>query len=345
MKSKRRPTKEIKIGRIKIGNFNPIRVQSMTKSKTANWLKVVKEIKRLELANCEICRLAIKDEEDLEAIPKIKAKTTLPLVGDIHFNYQLAIEGIKRGLDKIRINPANIKEEWKWREICRLARDKEIPIRIGLNTGSFRTSSYHDKLFSLLDKVVNQFEKNHFSLIVISAKTTIPQELIEINRKISEKYPYPLHLGLTEAGLPFEGGIRSALSLAPLLLEGIGDTMRVSLTGDSVLEVDAAYEILQGLGLRQIKPIFISCPTCGRCEVNLIKVAKEVKRELKDLKRYLRIAVMGCEVNGPGEASQADYGIACGRNSGVIFQKGKIIKKEKAGRLVKEFVRLIRGDN
>ncbi len=338
----RRQTKEVKIGRIKIGNFAPIRVQSMIKSKTAHWQKAIREIKRLEIADCEIVRLAIKDEGDLAAIPKIKERTKIPLVGDIHFNYQLAIKGIKAGLDKIRINPANIKEGWKLKEISLLARDENIPIRIGLNTGSFRIGGLHSRLFSLLKKTVDLFERNHFFSIVISAKAPSPLETIDIYQKISQEYPYPLHIGLTEAGPPFEGGIRSAVSLTPLLLSGIGDTIRVSLTGDSVKEVDCAYEILQSLGLRKERPVFISCPTCGRCEVNLIKIAREVKRGLKGIKKFLRIAVMGCEVNGPGEASQADFGIACGKAGGVIFQKGKILKKEKPERLVEEFVQLIR---
>ncbi|MEO0101121.1 MAG: flavodoxin-dependent (E)-4-hydroxy-3-methylbut-2-enyl-diphosphate synthase [candidate division WOR-3 bacterium] len=343
---KRKKTREVKIGSVKIGNLHPIAVQSMTKTKTSNWQKVLKEIRRLEIAGCEIIRLAFKDFEDIEVIPKLKERSKVPLVGDFHFDYRLAIEGIKRGLDKIRINPANIKEKWQLREICLWARDKGIPIRIGLNTGSFR-SYRRERLFSLLEKTVSLLERNHFSSIVISAKTPSPMATIAIYEKISKDYPYPLHLGLTEAGLPFEGGIRTALSFAPLLLKGIGDTLRVSLTGDAVWEVEAAYEILQGLGLRKKKPIFITCPTCGRCQVNLIKIAQAVKRELKRTKPALaglRIAVMGCEVNGPGEASQADFGIACGKDSGLIFKKGKVVRKVRAEGLVEEFVKLILED-
>jgi len=337
---KRRETREVKIGSVKIGNHHPIAVQSMAKTKTAQWQKVVREIKRLEIADCELVRLAIKDEEDISAIPKIKAKTKIPLIGDIHFDYRLAIGGIKAGLDKIRINPANIRKDWQWQEICQLAKERGVPIRIGLNTGSFRRFSKRE-FFSLLGKMISLFEKNHFFAIVISAKTPDPIATIEIYEKIANLYSYPLHLGLTEAGLPFEGGIRSATAFAPLLLKGIGDTIRVSLTGDPVLEVEAGYEILQSLGLRRKKPIFISCPTCGRCEVDLVKIAQRIKRELSGLKRFLRVAVMGCEVNGPGEATQADFGIACGKKSGVIFKKAKIIKKVKEGQLVEEFIRLI----
>lgn len=315
----------------------------MIKTKTSNGQKVLREIKRLEMADCELIRLAFKDFADIEVIPKLKERTRVPLIGDFHFNYRLAIEGIKKGLDKIRINPANIKERWQLKEICLWAKEKEIPIRIGLNTGSF--SHYRkEKLFSLLSQTINLFERNHFSSIVISAKTPDPIETVAIYEEISTTYPYPLHLGLTEAGLPFEGAIRSALSFAPLLLKGIGDTIRVSLTGDPVLEVEAGYEILQGLGLRRKRPVFITCPTCGRCQVNLIKIAQAVKRKLKGVKKFLRIAIMGCEVNGPGEARQADFGIACGKDGGLIFKKGKVVKKVRAKGLVENFVKLILED-
>ncbi len=317
----------------------------MVKVKTANWQRVVREIKRLELAGCEIVRLAIRDEDDIKFIPKIKERTKIPLVGDIHFQYQLALKGIEAGLDKIRINPGNIKERWQLEEIANLAKDKEIPIRIGLNTGSFRNLTKVSKLFSGLKRTVELFEKKGFFSLVLSAKTPDPLLTIEVYQKIAGDYPYPLHLGLTEAGLPFEGGIRTALTLSPLLRQGIGDTIRVSLTGDAVLEVAAGYEILQGLGLRRERPVFISCPTCGRCQVDLVRIAQMVKRELEGMKRFLKIAVMGCEVNGPGEAQQADYGIACGRGSGLIFKKGNVLKKMSEKNLIEEFVSLVKSEN
>uniref|UniRef100_A0A7V5Y066 4-hydroxy-3-methylbut-2-en-1-yl diphosphate synthase (flavodoxin) n=1 Tax=candidate division WOR-3 bacterium TaxID=2052148 RepID=A0A7V5Y066_UNCW3 len=337
----------VKIGDQLIGGKEKILVQSMTKCKSEDYLSLIKELKKLEKIGCEICRIAVKTDKAIENLKKIKEEkiVKIPLVADIHFDYRLAIKAIKAKVDKIRINPFNIKKEREIKEIIKVAKDFNIPIRIGLNAGGIREKDVllEEIILKELEKVVGLFESEKFYDIVLSAKVSEPLKLITIYEEIDKKYPYPIHLGLTETGLPFEGGIRSAVSMGILLHKGIGDTIRVSLTGDSSLEVLAGYEILSSLGLRDDLPVIISCPTCGRCEVNLAKIVKEIKREVYKLniKKRIKIAVMGCEVNGPGEASQADYGIAFGKNSGIIFVKGKIIKKEKLENIIKEFLTFI----
>lgn len=352
-------TLPIFIGPVKIGEGAPVRIQSMAKSKTEDIKKVVREIKGLENAGCEIVRVAVPNENAAQKIREIKSQIKIPLVADIHFDYRLALESIKNGADKIRINPGNIGADYKIKEIIKAAKDKNIPIRIGVNAGSISKavlSKYNNPNARAVLESVKQslrvFTKEDFTNIVLSAKTASPLETIEIYSGLAREYPYPLHIGVTESGLPFEGAIRSTTALAILLYKGIGDTIRVSLTGPSVLEVYAAQEILSSLGKRGFGPILISCPTCGRCEVNLEKITKEVKKHLtrkagairKSIKKPIKIAVMGCVVNGPGEARVADYGIACGKKSGVIFKQGKIIKKCKEDNLVAELMKIILGN-
>ncbi len=336
------------IGSVQIGGNSPIRIQSMVKSKTEDYHAVIKEIKKLENAGCEIVRVAIPNTNAVKNIPKIKKQTKMPLVADIHFDYRLALESIKAGADKIRINPGNIGAEYKIREIIKSAKDKNIPIRIGVNAGSIDKSILSKYKYSSITAILESikksldiFEKEDFTNIVLSAKTTDVLETIEVYEKLSELYPYPLHIGVTEAGLPFEGSIRSTTALAILLNKGIGNTIRVSLTGPSILEVEAAKEILASLGKREFGPVLISCPTCGRCDVSLEKIAQQVKKYLKAIKNPIKVAVMGCVVNGPGEASSADYGVACGKKSGIIFKQGKIVKKVKEEQLVTELIKLI----
>lgn len=338
----------IRIGSVTIGGNSPIRIQSMVKSKTEDYNAVIKEIKKLENTGCEIVRVAIPNTNAVKNIPKIKKQIKIPLVADIHFDYRLALESIKAGADKIRINPGNIGAECKIREIIKSAKDKNIPIRIGVNAGSIDKSILSKYKYSSITAILESikksldiFEKEDFTRIVLSAKTTDVLETIEVYEKLSELYPYPLHIGVTEAGLPFEGSIRSTTALAILLNKGIGNTIRVSLTGPSILEVEVAKEILVSLGKREFGPVLISCPTCGRCEVNLEKIAQQVKKYLKAIKKPIKVAVMGCVVNGPGEASSADYGVACGKKSGIIFKQGKIVKKVKEEQLVTEFIKLI----
>jgi len=337
------------VGSVQIGGGSPIVVQSMTKCKTEDVKAVVREIKGLEKAGCEIIRVAIPNQSAVKNISTIKTKINIPIVADIHFDYRLAIESIKAGADKIRINPGNIGADYKVIEIIEAAKDKNIPIRIGVNAGSISKSilsKYKNPNIQAILESIKQnlkiFEKRNFQSIVLSAKTTNPLETVEVYQRLSETYPYPLHIGVTEAGLPFDGIIRNTAALAILLNQGIGDTIRVSLTGPSLLEVEAAKEILSSLGKRKFGPILISCPTCGRCEVNLEHIARQVKKQLENIKIPIKVAVMGCVVNGPGEARSADFGIACGKRSGVIFKNSKIVKKSKEDKLVSDLIALVK---
>jgi (E)-4-hydroxy-3-methylbut-2-enyl-diphosphate synthase len=338
------------VGSVQIGGGAPIRIQSMTKCKTENSKATIREIKRLEKTGCEIVRVAIPNQSAVKNISKIKSEINIPLVADIHFDYRLALESIKLGADKIRINPGNIGADYKVKEIIQAAKDKNIPIRIGVNAGSIPKlilSKYKNPNVKAILESVKQnlkiFEKADIPNLVLSAKTANPQETIEVYQRLAEKYPYPLHIGVTEAGLPFEGVIRNTTAVAILLNQGIGDTIRISLTGPSILEVKAAQEILASLGKRKFGPVLISCPTCGRCEVNLVSIAQKVKKHLEKIKEPIKVAVMGCVVNGPGEAKAADYGIACGKKSGVIFKKGIIVKKTKESDLVADLMKIIKG--
>ena len=330
----RHRTKPIFVGKVQIGGDAPIVVQSMTKTKTENVAATVKEIHRLEKANCEIVRVAVPNQTAASAIKEIKKRITFPLIADIHFDYRLALISIKAGADKIRINPGNIGAGWKLKEIIKAAKDYQIPIRIGVNAGSLEKqvldkyrSPTAKALVESLSNTIEKFEKNNFNQLVLSAKAAEVLTSIAAYEEIAQLYSYPLHLGLTEAGLPFEGAVRSTTALAILLAKGIGDTIRVSLTGDPVLEVVAAYELLRSLALREYGLMIISCPTCGRCQVNLIDLTEKVKRALIKYKEPIKVAVMGCMVNGPGEAKGADFGIAAGKRAGLIFSKGNIIRK------------------
>jgi (E)-4-hydroxy-3-methylbut-2-enyl-diphosphate synthase len=337
------------VGTVQIGAGAPVRIQSMTKCKTENIKAVIREIKGLEQAGCEIIRIAVPNQLAVSSIPKIKSEINIPLVADIHFDYRLAIESIKAGADKIRINPGNIGADYKVREIIRTANDKNIPIRIGVNAGSISKSMLskyqNPNVKTILESIkqnLNIFEKKDFQNLVLSAKTANPMETVEVYQRLAETYPYPLHIGVTEAGLPFDGIIRNTAAIAILLNKDIGDTIRVSLTGPSLLEIEAAKEILSSLGKRKFGPTLISCPTCGRCEVNLVKIAQQVKKQLENIKLPVKVAVMGCVVNGPGEARSADYGIACGKRAGLIFKKGKVVKKSQEDKLVSDLMALIK---
>ncbi len=347
----RKATKPVKVAGLTIGNGSPVSVQSMAKTDTRNSAATVRQIKRLEQAGCELVRVAVLDAAAAAAIAGIKKSITIPLVADIHFNYRLALASIRAGADKIRINPGTIGENWKMEEIIKACKDNNLPIRIGINTGSLDKtvlgkygSPTPAAIIESLEKTIALFEKNNFSQIVISAKASDVATTVEAYRLISERFDYPLHLGLTEAGLPLAGTVRSTVALALLLNEGIGDTIRVSLTADPVLEVQVGYEILKSLGLREYGPTLISCPTCGRCEIDLVKLVKKVETRLKKINTPLKIAIMGCVVNGPGEAREADYGIAGGRGTGIVFKKGKIIKKVKASRLLETLFEVIARD-
>lgn len=344
----RRITRVVKIGPLKIGGGKPIAIQSMAKSDTRDVQRVVREIKELEDSGCEIIRVAIKDMEAAYAIKKIKSKISIPLVADIHFSPRLAIEAIKSGADKIRLNPGNIKNKIDLKNIIALAKKRKIPIRIGVNSGSVnrnlsKTNNEIDCFIKSIRSYIKIFEDDGFYDIIISAKSSDVSTTIASYRAISKICDYPLHLGITASGPSSEGIIKSAIGIGALLSEGIGDTIRVSLTDSSVNEVYAAKSILKALKLKNFGPEILSCPTCGRCEVDLINIVNEFSRNLWRDKRFnkkdCKIAIMGCVVNGPGEAKEADLGIAAGCGSGALFKKGKILKKVKESDFVKSLLR------
>lgn len=337
MEIKRRKSKVIKIGKVLIGGANPIAIQSMTKTKTSDVDSTVRQIKQLESAGCQIVRLAIKEAADSVALKKIKAKTKIPLVADIHFDWRLAIAAIENGADKVRLNPGNIDKPKQIEAVIRALKSANIPLRIGLNSGSVkdtghRKSSMTDKLVASCMNYVRKIEKLKFDKIVISLKANNVLDTVEAYRLMAKACSYPLHLGVTATGSPYNGIIKSSVAIGALLLEGIGDTMRVSLTDNPQEEVRAAECILESLGLSHPAVGVISCPTCGRCEVNLINVVKELEAKLagekyKQTGDSLKVAVMGCVVNGPGEAKEADLGIAFGQKHGILFSRGKVVRK------------------
>jgi len=340
---KRKKTRQIKVGGVAIGGNAPIAIQSMAKVETSDVKNAVAQIKSLEKAGCEIVRVAVKNYDDAGAIRKIKKAVRIPLVADIHFNYALALKAIENGADKIRLNPGNIREKAEIAQIVRAAKKAHIPIRIGVNSGSIskrqrdkETKRHGKKVSSLLVKsamdYVKLFERMAFHDIIISLKASDVISTVDAYREMSKELDYPLHLGLTAAG-PYDSGIvKSAIGIGALLLDGIGDTIRVSLTADPIEEVIAAKRILRSLNIRRFGPDIISCPTCGRCQVDLVKIVAELEKQLSTInyrlstRAPLTIAIMGCEVNGPGEAKEADIGIAFGKNSGMLFKKGKILK-------------------
>jgi (E)-4-hydroxy-3-methylbut-2-enyl-diphosphate synthase len=337
----RRKTKTIRVGKVAIGSGHPVVVQSMTNTDTRNVDATVSQILELEQAGCELVRVAVLDEEAAEAIKKIKARIGIPLVADIHFDYRLALKSVAAGVDGLRINPGNIGSEDKIKAVVAACRDNMIPIRIGVNAGSLdkRLLEKHGGVCaaamveSALDNI-RILEDMNFNDIKISLKASSVLMTIEAYRAIGKLVDYPLHLGITEAGTTERALIKSALGIGMLLYEGIGDTIRVSLTSDPVNEVWAAYEILRMLGLRNRGVELISCPTCGRCEIDLISTAQQVDNLVRTIKAPLRVAVMGCVVNGPGEAREADVGIAGGRGTGLLFRQGEIIKKVSENELV-----------
>ena len=337
MRIARHKTKVIKIGNCLIGGNNPIAVQSMAKTRTAEIEKTIKEIKELEGVGCEIVRLAIRDERDAKAIRQIKNKVNLPIVADIHFNWRLAIAAIDSGADKIRLNPGNIYKREEIKEIVSALKQARIPLRIGVNSGSVRDSnskrlSMPDRLLASSLNYIRIIEGFKFYDIVVSLKASAVLDTVEAYRKISKSCDYPLHLGVTATGTASGGAIKSSIAVGSLLLEGIGDTIRVSLTAEPQEEVRVARSILEALGLRRFGPEIISCPTCGRCTVDLVRLVKQLENRLSTIdcrvsSRPVKLAVMGCVVNGPGEAKEADIGIAFGRKDGLMFKNGKRIKK------------------
>jgi len=336
MKIKRHKTRVVKIGTCLIGGDHPIAIQSMVKTRTADKPRVIRQIKELEQAGCQIIRLAVKDEADAAALKEIKKRSALPVVADIHFDWRLAIKAIESGVDKIRLNPGNIYKKEEVAAIARAASAARIPIRVGANSGSLRDRGLpqvDSMVKSVLDYVL-MLEKNGFYDIVLSLKASNIMDTVASYRRVAKLCDYPLHLGVTAAGSPYSGTIKSSIALGILLAEGIGDTIRVSLTDKPRQEIAAAAGILESLGLRRFGPQIISCPTCGRCEVDLVKIVRELEKRLRTTNDERRttnasqtIAIMGCVVNGPGEAKEADVGIAFGKKDGLLFKKGKAVRK------------------
>lgn len=329
----RRISKPISIGGVVVGGGAPVTVQSMTNTDTRDAPATIRQILVLEEAGCEIIRVAVPDRVAAEALPAIKRGIHIPLIADIHFDYRLALAALDAGVDGLRLNPGNIGAEERVQQVVRKAQERQVPIRIGVNSGSLPKDLDEDPTLSTVDKMVagalrhvKILEDLDFDMIKISVKSFDVPTTVEAYRRIAELTPYPLHLGITEAGLPDVGAIRSAVGLGVLLYMGLGDTLRVSLTGDPLDEVKVGYEILKSLNMRQRGPVMISCPTCGRTEIDLVKLAQQVSERLQAIEQPIKVAVMGCVVNGPGEAKGADFGLAGGKGKGVIFRKGEIVR-------------------
>lgn len=311
-------------------------VQSMTKTDTRNVRATVAQIKKLEALGCEIIRVAVPDMDAAKAIGKIKKSIKIPLIADIHFDYRLALEAIKQGVDGLRLNPGNIGEKARVEEVVRAAREKPVPIRIGVNAGSIEKEILQkfghptpQGAVESAQKHIRILEDLNFEQIKVSLKFSDVKQTVEAYRLMSESCPYPLHLGVTEAGTVFTGTVKSAAGLGILLAEGIGDTIRVSLSGDPKEEVRVGWEILKSMGLRQRGVDLVACPTCGRCEIDLSRILAQVEPELAKIEQPIKIAIMGCAVNGPGEAREADIGIVGGKGVGLLFRRGEVVKKLK----------------
>lgn len=346
-----RDSKVVKIGNILIGGGNDIIIQSMTNTPTIDVEKTVNQIKKLQEEGCQLVRVTVNTEEAAKKIKEIKEKIDIPLVADIHFDYRLALLAIENGIDKLRINPGNIGSDEKVEIVAKKAMEKGVPIRIGVNSGSLEKTILEKYGKPTSDAMVESalyhmrlLEKFNFTNIIISLKSSNVKMMIEAYRKLAKLCNYPLHLGVTEAGTAFQGTIKSAIGIGSLLIDGIGDTIRVSLTEDPVEEIKVAKEILKVLGLKEVGVEIISCPTCGRTEIDLIRLAHQVEKEFEKIDKKIKIAVMGCVVNGPGEAKEADYGVAGGKGVGVLFKKGEIIKNVDEGDILKELKKLIEDD-
>lgn len=335
MSYSRRKTRVVKAGNVLIGGDNPVVIQSMCNTDTRDVSATVSQIKALEKAGCEMVRVAVPDMIAAQAIGKIKEQISIPLVADIHFDYKLAVEAMAQGIDKIRINPGNIGSKEKVRIVADMAKEKGIPIRIGVNSGSLQKDLLkkfggHVTPEAMVESALSHvkiLEECDFRDIVISIKSSNVPFSIEAYSLLSQAVDYPLHLGITEAGTVYSGTVKSAVGIGSILSMGIGDTIRVSLTGDPTEEIKAAKEILKSLELRKFGVEMISCPTCGRTQIDLISLAQQVEEKCRNINKDIKVAVMGCAVNGPGEAREADIGIAGGHGEGLIFKKGEILKK------------------
>ena len=338
----RRATRQIRVGKVPVGGSAPISVQSMTKTDTRDVQATVDQIWALEAAGCEIVRVAVPDDEAAAAVRQIRSQIRIPLIVDIHFDYRLALQCLDGGVDCLRINPGNIGPTWRVREVTKAAAERKVPIRIGVNAGSLEKHLLQrfgeptpEALVESALFHIRILEELNYPEMKISLKSSDPKMMIEAYRMLADRVPYPFHLGVTEAGTAFAGAIKSAVGIGTLLAEGIGDTIRVSLTEDSTEEIRAGFEILKALGLRRRGLNVIACPSCGRVEIDLVGVTKEVEKRLSalNINRSLNVAVMGCAVNGPGEARGADIGIAGGNGVGLLIKDGKIVRKVRESEL------------
>ncbi len=341
---KRRKTRQISVGNVKVGSDSPVSVQSMTNTQTQDVHATVKQILALEKAGCEIIRVAVPDMEAALAIEKIKLKISIPVIADIHFDYRLAIASAKAGVDALRINPGNIGEQKKVKAVVDCAKEHKIPIRIGVNAGSLEKNI--ENRFGITAKAMKEsalinikiLEDLDFHDIKVSLKASDVFRTVQAYRLLAPETDVPFHIGVTEAGGLYAGISKSAIGIGMLLAEGLGDTMRVSLTRDPVEEIRTGYEILRALGIRSRGPELISCPTCGRCKIDLFKIAHDTEKALLERSSKIKVAIMGCAVNGPGEAKEADIGIAGGDGKGILFKKGKVIRKIDQDKLVEQLL-------
>ncbi len=342
----KKETRKIHVGNVAVGGDAPISVQSMCNTDTRDIEKTSAQIARLKEAGCKIVRVAVVDKEAAHAIEKLSARCGIPIVADIHFDWHLAIEAAAAGASKIRINPGNIGDSDRVHAVVKACREKKIPIRIGVNGGSLERdilAKYGVSARGMAESAkahIALLEKFDFEDICVSVKASSVPLTVEAYRTLSGEIPYPLHLGVTEAGTVRMGTVKSAVGIGSLLLDGIGDTIRVSLTDDPVREVEAAYDILRAVGVHNEGPELVSCPSCGRCMIDLIDIAKEVEKRLADIKKPIKVAVMGCVVNGPGEAREADIGIAGGKELGILFRHGEIVKKVPMSEIVDELMKM-----
>jgi len=345
-------TRQILVGNLPVGGGAPIAVQSMCSTDTRDVAATLTQIEGLTAAGCDIVRCAVPDEDAARALAEIRKGCRIPLVADIHFDYRLALLALENGVDALRLNPGNIGERWKVEEVVRACAERRVPIRIGVNGGSLEKELLdkygHASAPAMVESALGHIrilEELGYPEIKVSLKASDVRRTVDAYRLLADQVDYPLHIGITEAGTTWGGTIKSAVGLGTLLYDGIGDTLRVSLTGDPVEEVRVGWEILRALDLRDRGPVFISCPTCGRCQIDLIPIAEEVERRLRDLPKKIVVAVMGCVVNGPGEAREADVGIAGGKGQGLLFRRGEVVRKvaqdELADALVAEAWSLI----
>ena len=339
----RRNTKSVTVGKLKIGGDAPVTIQSMLNTKNGDVKAAIKQTLQLKEAGCDIVRLAVTDDASIEVVKALKKEVDIPLVADIQFDYKIAIKSIENGIDKVRLNPGNIGDERRVKDVICAAKERSIPIRVGVNSGSVSTDIAKEfgrysaeGLVYEATRHIEILQKHNFDDIVISLKASDVESMIKAYRLMAQKCDYPLHLGVTEAGTAYSGTVKSAIGIGALLADGIGDTIRVSLTDNPVEEIRAAKEILKALDLREGEPKLISCPTCSRCSINLIDIASQVEKRLNSIKKPITVAVMGCVVNGPGEASNADIGITGAKGEGLIFKGGEIIKRVKEETIVDE---------